>query len=178
MNLLLLFSFFYVVHATNTLIIFLGCAIPEILEDRISTTVNYANLIQNDNTTFFLSGGNKDPASLDATEASRLYTKMNSRKHYANQWTYILDEESTNTAENLIRAERFISNNGYNFDTIYVATSRFHYKRTKTFVEHIFPSDINISWILAPYETRDLVYWETVHIRNVHSDVATALKKI
>lgn len=164
-------------NASNTLIIFLGCAISEILEDRISTAISYTNIIQNDTITWFLSGGVKYSSSVDVSEASKTFILLSDKSHYANTWQYELDVESINSAENLIRARQYVLKNK-KFDTIYIATSRFHYQRAKLFTEHIFQSNINISWILAPYETRDLVYWETVHIRNVYKDVDIALSKI
>lgn len=177
MRLILILICVMYTNALNTLIIFLGCAIPEILEDRISTTISYANIIQNDNVTMFLSGGVKYQNSFDVSEASKTFILLTDKSHYANIWEYELDVESINTAENLIRAKQYVLKNK-KFDTIYISTSRFHYQRAKLFAEHIFQSDFNISWILAPYETLDLIYWETVHIRNVYKDVDTALSKI
>ena len=172
---ILLQSFVYSTLASKTLIIFLGCAIPEILEDRLATTISYANLIQNTSITFFVSGGNKNSNTFDVSEASKMYTILSSFQHYGNDWNFEQDVYSINTAENLIRARHYLSDKV--FDVIYIATSHFHYSRVKLFTEYIFPTDINFSWILAPYETRDLVYWETVHIRNVNKDVSIALRK-
>ena len=162
--------------SAKTLVIFLGCAVPEILEDRVTTTISRANLMLNTSITFFVSGGIKDGNLIDVSEASKMYKILSSFHHYGNDWDYEFDVHSVNTAENLLRAKRYLSDQI--FDTIYIATSQFHYARVKLFAELIFSTDINISWILAPYQTRDLVYWETVHIKNVHSDVSVAMNKL
>lgn len=162
--------------ASKTLIIFLGCAIPEILEDRMLTTIAHSNMMLNTSITFFVSGGIKDINTIDVSEASKMYTMLTSFQHYGNNWNFELDVYSINTAENLLRAKQYIL---YQiFDTIYISTSKFHYSRVKLFTEHIFPTSINISWILAPYQTKDLVYWETVHMRNVYKDVSVAMTKL
>lgn len=162
--------------ASKTLVIFLGCAVPEILEDRVSTTISHTKHMLNTSITFFVSGGIKNENLIDVSEASKMYRIISSFNHYGNDWNYEFDVYSVNTAENLLRAKQYLSNR--TFDTIYIATSQFHYARVKLFAELIFSTNLNISWILAPYQTRDLVYWETVHIKNVHKDVSVALNKL
>ena len=173
---LILLSINYSTYASNTLIIFLGCADVTILNDRISTTLAQINQIQADTKILFFSGGVKNSDSDDVSEASKTYSVFSTNIPYSNNWEFVLDEESTNTAENIIRAYQYVSEK--NIDTIYISTSEFHYERAKLFAQLIFPANVDISWILSPYKTYDFVYWERIHIKNVHSDVNNALAKI
>jgi len=92
-------------------------------------------------------------------------------------WDYILDEKSTNTAENFIWASQFLNTTSQSFDSIYVVTSAFHYNRARMMLNLIDPSK-NFKWILGDLEEQDSRYWESVHINNVNADVSKAKTKL
>jgi uncharacterized SAM-binding protein YcdF (DUF218 family) len=91
------------------------------------------------------------------------------------KWDFVLDELSTNTAENFIRASDFLNRTSSSFDSVYIVTSDFHYKRASMMMNLIDPSR-QYHWILGDKELSDSRSWEEVHIQNVHSDVSKAFE--
>ncbi len=170
----------------NILLIFLGCNIYSILLDRLENTFNFIDKNIQLNTTvitWFLSGGIKN-VNMMKTEASILHTQIddiiNLKYKSINatfNWNFILDEKSTNTAENFISATNFLDKTTMTFDEIYVITSKFHYKRAKTMLKIIDPSK-KFRWILANLEETDSRYWENIHFNNIHNDIINAKNKI
>lgn len=101
-------------------------------------------------------------------------TNSNSNSKGTNiQWDFVLDELSTNTAENFIRASDFLNKTSISFDSVYIVTSDFHHKRASMMINLIDPSR-QYKWILGDMELSDSRRWEEVHIQNVHSDVSKA----
>lgn len=148
--------------------------------------------------TWFLSGGVKNNfANIDIkSEASVMKSqidniinlKYNTNKNTQNsnvinfnhsyfEWNYVLDEKSTNTAENFIWASHFLNTSSKSFDLIYVITSNFHYQRANQMLKLIDPSR-NYKWILGELEETDSRYWESLHIKNILSDVNKAKDKL
>lgn len=143
--------------------------------------------------TWFLSGGIKNQEVRGAkTEASILKSQIDNNislkstdatdisvqtRFKGVQWNFVLDEKSTNTAENFIWASQFLNTTNQVFDDIYVVTSDFHYQRASRMLKLIDPSR-NFKWILGDLEEKDSRYWESIHIRNVESDVAKARVKL
>lgn len=146
--------------------------------------------------TWFLSGGIKNKEVNGAkTEASILKSQIDNSINLKStdamdatdisiqsrfegiQWNFVMDEKSTNTAENFIWASQFLNTTTQVFDDIYVVTSDFHFKRASRMLKLIDPSR-NFKWILGDLEEKDSRYWETIHIRNVESDVAKAQIKL
>lgn len=102
----------------------------------------------------------------------------NDQNNFKNiKWNFILDEESTNTAENFVRASKYLNSTNIKYDDIYVVTSEFHKPRAKLMVE-LVDSSREYKWILGKYSLRDSQYMETIHIKNVYSDIDKALKSI
>lgn len=104
--------------------------------------------------------------------------KTNTKSHspsYDIQWDFVLDELSTNTAENFIRASDFLNRTSNTFDSVYIVTSDFHHKRASMMINLIDPSR-QYNWILGNAELSDSRKWEEVHIQNVHSDVSKAFE--
>ncbi len=188
----------------NILMIFLGCNINSLLLNRLEASFNFIeqsmnndicsipnyfnNLYDTSNShiTWFLSGGIKNNFKGAKSEASILKSQIdnNIRLKYKDtilsenetNWNFILDEKSTNTAENFIMASKFINTTSQVFDNIYVITSAFHFPRASYMLKIIDPS-INLKWILGNLEEKDSKYWETIHIKNVESDVIKARNK-
>lgn len=113
--------------------------------------------------------------SYNSTDYSNYTDSSNSTDSI--EWDYILDEKSTNTAENFIWASQFLNTTSELFDSIYVITSDFHYKRASLMLNMI-DSSRTFNWILGDLEDKDSRYWENVHIKNVGSDVLKAKSKL
>jgi hypothetical protein len=142
--------------------------------------------------TWFLSGGIKNNFKGAKTEASILKSQIDNNislkstndndtsiqtQFESIKWNFVLDEKSTNTAENFIWASQFLNTTTQVFDDIYVVTSDFHFQRASRMLKLIDPSR-NFKWILGDLEEKDSRYWETIHIQNVESDVAKARVKL
>lgn len=143
--------------------------------------------------TWFLSGGIKNNHHGAKSEASIMKSyidnyidtrfqsetgKINRNSisdDYTIQWDFILDELSTNTAENFIRASYFLNRTSTIFDSVYIVTSDFHHKRASMMINLIDPSR-PYNWILGDKELSDSRRWEEVHIQNVYSDVSKAFE--
>lgn len=173
----------------NLLFILLGCNNPVILNNRVETATNYIknltmiNMIDSEGTmeqtltkiklTWFLSGGIKKAGNGVKTEAYMMKSQINNigglKKNI--EFDYVLDEKSSNTAENFFWASHYLNTTNKHFDIIYVITSKFHHYRASMMLNLIDPSR-NYKWILGDLEERDSKYWETIHIKNVISDVS------
>ncbi len=180
------------------LLVLLGCHIGSILENRLETSLKFIEQFAHTNTnlnplteiTWFLSGGIKNKEVKGAkTEASILKSQIDNSislkstdtsiqtRFKGIEWNFVMDEKSTNTAENFIWASQFLNTTNRVFDDIYVITSNFHFQRASQMLKLIDPSR-NFKWILGNLEEKDSRYWETIHIRNVESDVAKAHVKL
>lgn len=181
----------------NILIILLGCNILRILNDRVSTAVNFAMNREkeyNDNIIWFLSGGIKynNEDNINTSEAQQMADSIlrekDTRKNISNnnndiinnnkEWTFILDTNSTNTAENFMMVNQLLNTNNISsyINTIYVVTSKYHYKRAKLISDYINKNN-TYEWILSPLEEINSNYWENIHIKNVEKDVHETMKK-
>ena len=160
------------------LFILLGSHIPELLYNRIDTAVHYASKLNNTNNNisidWYLCGGVKDGHSTDLPEAVKMNQLLASLEEPTDNWRYILDSYSKNTAENFIVIERLININITSYSEIYVVTSEFHYERAKKIADKIIIGN-KFKWILGKAELNDSKYWERVHIKNVDLDVFNAL---
>lgn len=155
----------------------------------INTTINTIHSIFEQNKiTWFLSGGIKNNYLETKSEASIMRSKINdiinfryNLDMYQNKeklgWNYVLDEKSTNTAENFIWASHYLNTTDETFDTVYVITSTFHFKRAQLMLNLIDPSR-TFKWILGDLEENDSRYWESIHLNNVDSDVSIAKSKL
>jgi hypothetical protein len=107
----------------HILLILLGCNISYLLNDRISTAVQFASKLNNTNVNWFLSGGIKNPGTDTITEAEKMALEIsNFEKFYINnttnnKWNYIYDTVATNTAENFIMAKKFLDNDNISKNT-------------------------------------------------------------
>jgi uncharacterized SAM-binding protein YcdF (DUF218 family) len=165
----------------NILIILLGCNISYLLQDRITTAVQFAGNLNETNVNWFLSGGIKNPLEDKITEAEKMAQKIleleyvYSYEYSGNKWNYIYDVEATNTAENFIMVKKYLEETPIEYSEIVVVTSDFHYNRANKIAGKII--DSKISWVLSDGELHDSRYWEKIHIKNVDDDVIKAKKK-
>lgn len=165
----------------NVLLVLLGCNISYLLNDRISTAVQFAGNFNKTSVNWFLSGGIKNPLEDTITEAEKMaakiseFEKTNIFDLAGNNWNYIYDTVATNTAENFIMVKKYLDETTIDYSEVFVITSDFHYNRAKKIAEKII--DTEVSWILSDAELHDSRYWETIHIKNVDTDVKNANEK-
>ena len=161
------------------LVVVFGCNLELILEDRISAAVNYALLQDNETVVhWLLSGGIKNPMESSVTEAMKMAEVISRRNlEERRKWTYIMDEDSTNTAENLIMVKAWISNLNQSYEQIVLVTSAFHKPRASIIANEIFEGEFSYDWVLSPLELPDSRYWEGVHTQNAKKDARNAKSK-
>ena len=160
-----------------------------------SNTLNNQNDYEITKITWFLSGGIKNPFPGAKSEAFQMKSHIDNHINmkYSNGilgtpdglishkdkivWDFVLDEQSTNTAENFIWASHYLNSTSESFESVYVVTSDFHYNRASLML-NLIDSSRKYDWILGDLEQDDLRYWESVHIRNVDLDVSKAKSNI
>ena len=167
------------------LIVMLGCNVFNLLESRMKSAINFALNERNADFDWFLSGGiknsNEKHSDLQKSEAYKMSQMISNSDEFVygytskENWNYILDEASTNTAENFIMLKKMLEINPDKYSKVYVITSDFHFKRAEMFANKIIENN-EFNWILSDLELDDSRYWETVHIRNVDNDINKALK--
>ena len=163
------------------LIVMLGCNVLNLLNDRIKTGINFALNERNVEVDWFLSGGIKNPSESSVSEAYKMSQMISNSEEFTygslkSDWNYILDEVSTNTAENFIMLKKMLENNPGKYSKVYVVTSDFHFGRASMFANKIIKNN-DFEWVLSQLELHDSRYWETIHMRNVDNDINKALAK-
>jgi uncharacterized SAM-binding protein YcdF (DUF218 family) len=144
------------------ILVVLGCHIPEIQKDRITSAIKFAQNI--DSPIWFLSGGVKD--GIMKEEAVQM-------QECISDTNIILDTKSRNTAENFVNLKKWIDANNTNYQIV-ITTSEFHKERAELIFKGVFGS-INAIWNLAPLACSYCWNNEKVHIKNVESDLQKAL---
>jgi uncharacterized SAM-binding protein YcdF (DUF218 family) len=159
----------------SILLILLGCDITTLLMDRVNTAITFIenNKFNFNNISWYLSGGIK----FEGTHPEALIMKnelenamLSNNVSESAIFNYILDEHSTNTAENFYRASKHLNHTNEEYDEIYIITSKFHYNRAKLMLSFIDTSR-EYKWILGDLQQSDSIYWENIHITNVANDV-------
>ena len=164
------------------LIAMLGCNVLRLLNDRMKTGIIFALNERNVEIDWFLSGGIKNPGESTVSEAYKMSQMISNSDEFVYgsaskpEWNYILDEASTNTAENFIMLNNMLEANPGKYSKVYVVTSDFHFARAELFADKIMENN-GFNWILSDIELHDSRYWETIHIRNVDNDINKALAK-
>ena len=134
----------------NILLVLLGCNISYLLQDRITTAVQFAGNFNKTNVNWFLSGGIKNPLEDKITEAEKMAYKIveseyiYTRKLSGSKWNYIYDTEATNTAENFIMVKKYLEETTIEYSEIVVITSDFHYNRASKIAGKIIDKEIVI----------------------------------
>lgn len=168
----------------NILIVMLGCNVLSLLNGRIKTGINFALNERNDEIDWFLSGGIKNPSegslAFLKSEAYKMSQMISNSDEFVygidskKNWNYILDEVSTNTAENLFMLKRLLEKNQDKYSKVYIVTSDFHFNRAKKFADKIIKNN-KFNWILDDLELEDSRYWESIHIKNIDNDIKKVL---
>ena len=186
----------------NILVILLGCHISLLLNDRVTTAVKHifdlsAETSMPITVNWYLSGGVKNPSvgKIAISEAENMQNQIssilydmyncsvnlkfdfNNENNCLIKSNFILDKKATNTAENFIIANNHIATNKNKYSDIYVVTSDWHYKRAKYISELSIPNN-NFEWILSEKHYENFAQMEHIHMRNVKSDVTSALHKL
>jgi len=159
-------------------IVVLGCHIPEILDDRVQTAVNFA-VQQEKPVKWFLTGGIKNHVqNIQSTQISEA-TQMIHTLGNSDNWSFIIDDQAKNTAENFANFGNWI--NGLdrkivkNVD-VYMTTSKFHHKRASTMF-NLINKNITVNWLLGNVSCSYCENDEIIHMRNVMNDVRKVLTK-
>lgn len=158
------------------LFILLGSHVTELLNGRVKAALDFAANITDQNNThidWFLSGGVKY-GNAGVSEAEKM-AYLIGNKSCDVEWEFILDKSATNTAENLIAVSEMGGLDKYS--GVYVITSEFHFNRAKMITDLLI-EDNEFGWILSDIALADSDYWESVHIKNVRSDVAKAKQRM
>ena len=158
------------------LFILLGSHVTELLNGRVNTAIEFATNITDQNNThidWFLSGGVKN-GNAGVSEAEKM-AYLIANKSCGRDWNFILDKSATNTAENLIAVSEMGGLDKYS--GVYVITSEFHFNRAKMITDLLL-EDNRFGWILSDIALADSDYWESLHIKNVRSDVAKAKQRL
>ena len=158
------------------LFILLGSHVTELLNGRVKAALDFAANITDQNNThidWFLSGGVKY-GNAGVSEAEKM-AYLIGNKSCGVEWDFILDKSATNTAENLIAVSEMGGLEKYS--GVYVITSEFHFNRAKMITDLLL-EDNEFGWILSDIALTDSDYWESVHIKNVRSDVAKAKQRM
>ena len=167
----------------NILLVLLGCNISDLLNNRITTAVQFASGFNKTSVNWFLSGGIKNPSEDTVTEAEKMaaqisqYEQTYMRNLAGNNWNYIYDTVATNTAENFIMVKKYLDETNIDYSEVFVVTSDFHHLRARKIAEKIIGEEKEIRWILSEAELHDSRYWEKIHIKNVDADVNKAIEK-
>lgn len=164
------------------LIVMLGCSVLNLLNDRMKTSIKFALNERNIEIDWFLSGGIKNPSESTVSEAYKMSQMISNSDEFSYgsssaDWNYILDEISTNTAENFIMLKKMLENNPDKYSKVYVVTSDFHFTRASMFADKIIKNN-DFEWVLSELELHDSRYWETIHSKNIDNDIKNALNKL
>ena len=165
----------------NILIIVLGCHIAYLLNDRIKTAVQLTTVLPNENIVWGFSGGIKNKMVDKVSEAYKMKKTIQKNVPFVYgsnpEWEYILDEESTNTAENFTMFRRILEKEPNKYSDIYVVTSDFHFERAKMIADGIIENN-SFHWVLSDLEYGNFREMEKVHLQNVENDVRVALREL
>lgn len=149
----------------NILIIILGSNINFLLNDRVSTVINFMNDNHYNDVNFelFLTGGNKDNNNEEKSEAEKMLDLLN-----LNDTKYYIDDVSTNTVENFYHINNLIKTKYY--DQIIICTSEFHYNRAKKIFDYFIVNN-NVRWILSKKKLSTSYSDEHFHYTNIEKDI-------
>ena len=162
--------------SSRTLVVLLGSSNNELLFDRINTATDAVSSSSHE-VDWFLSGG--FTSDKQTSEAKKMQTLISNYKLENSTWNFILDEKAQNTSENLVYLESWLNTLDYSYSNMKLVTSKFHENRAKKMISKLSKlNKYNWDWISGTLSFHDSYHWETVHIKNVESDIEKAIKKI
>ena len=167
---------------TPTIMVVLGCAMPELQQDRIQRALEFAEKKTDDPMIWFVTGGVKNALGKNSveTEASAMSKKINADH-------IVLDEKARNTAENFANLKQWITdeylekqNAATDIPEVVITTSAFHQNRAAKIFDGIFQdfdTNIKLTWNVSDGACPTCWSDELIHMRNVEADVLRALVK-
>jgi uncharacterized SAM-binding protein YcdF (DUF218 family) len=180
--LLLLVHFAFCLSAKHDILVVLGSADDRILSERVSAAMQYIqSSSQNQSIILFISGGVKNAFTGDdglangsGSEASKAAGAFSSESSYENV-QIVLDENATNTAENFAYLKRWVNHNFSQDDlpSFVITTSDFHQVRAERLF-HGFLPDVTPQWNLSKSSCSRCWADESIHIKNVPTDILKA----
>ena len=174
-KILLIFNLLIYVCCIDEIIVILGNNNPNILQQRINIGLEYLKELKITKTTIYLSGGIKKYSANQITESSLMYDELNKNVYNFKDIQVIMDEKSTNTAENFVYLKKWINKNYLFKEFNYVIiTSDYHEKRVMKLFNGIF-QNIQPKFVLSNSNCIDCWKDEIIHIKNVENDIKKAL---
>ena len=167
-----------------TIMVVLGCAMPDLQQDRIQRALEFAEKKTDDPMIWFVTGGVKNALGKNSveTEAAAMSKKIN-----INAAHIVLDEKARNTAENFANLKQWITdeyiekqNATTDIPEVVITTSAFHQNRAAKIFDGIFQdfdTNIKLTWNVSDGACPTCWSDEIIHMRNVEADVLRALVK-
>lgn len=175
--LLFILSCFVVnVYSKTTVMVVLGCAIQDVQQERVSAALEYANLLDDSDIVWFVTGGVKNAVTNTvATEAEQMREKISGSKG-----KIVLDDKAKNTAENFAYLKKWIAESYDETDLpeIVITTSDFHKERAAKIFNGIFSNNASkLDWNLSISNNCNHCWSdERIHMQNVAIDVKNAVR--
>jgi len=178
-SILVLLSCFVVhVYSKTTIMVVLGCAIKDVQQERVSTAINYANNLTNNDVeiVWFVTGGVKNVVTeMVVTEAKQMKDAIS-----GTIGKIVLDDKARNTAENFAYLKKWMSETYQDADEtpeIIITTSEFHQERAARIFNGIFQNDYSSpEWNLSKSDSCTYCWNdERIHMQNVGIDIKNAL---
>ena len=181
-----------------TIMVVLGCAMPDLQQDRIQRALEFAEKKSDDPIIWFLTGGVKDAVvgaiAKQSTEASAMAQGIAQASVQAsvhslgdqnnNNNNIVLDEKARNTAENFANLKEYLAMNMDLGDgqqtSVVITTSEFHQARASKIFEGVFHDildKVDITWNVSGGACPTCWADERIHMRNVEADVMRVLFK-
>lgn len=130
--------------------VILGCQVMEwgpsiLLQDRLDTALDY--LEEHPDMTIVVAGGKGDNEHKSEAQAMHDYLV----EHGVPSEQIILEDQSSNTHENLVFTNRLLTELGYDTDQEFVVVSNgFHLTRVRMLWERVMGSEENLNTLAAP----------------------------
>ena len=166
-----------------TIMVVLGCAMPELQQDRIQRALEFAEKMSDEPIIWFLTGGVKD-ALVGAIEKQSTEASAMAKTIGTNSDNIVLDEKAKNTAENFANLKEYLSTNtvltNNEHVSVVVTTSEFHQERASKIFDGVFHDildKVNVTWNVSGGACPTCWADERIHMRNVEADVMRALVK-
>lgn len=158
----------------HNVIVVLGSADNKILNERVTSTIEFINNA-NAPCTLYLSGGVKH--SFDTTESSEATKMASVFTSNAQNVQIVLDELAKNTAENFVYLKKWVYDNFSqdNLPNVVISTSDFHKNRAERIFKGILP-ELEPVWNLSKSHCAYCWSDENIHMRNVEADIKKAIK--
>jgi uncharacterized SAM-binding protein YcdF (DUF218 family) len=157
----------------HNVIVVLGSADNKILNERVTSTIEFINNA-NSPCTLYLSGGVKHSFDTEASEATKMASVFTSN---AQNVQIVLDELAKNTAENFVYLKKWVYDNFSqdNLPNVVISTSDFHKNRAERIFKGILP-ELDPVWNLSKSHCKYCWNDENIHMKNVDSDIKKAIK--